>query len=69
MMAGGGSGNLKDEVKMAIITSTINTHVYIEIPDNFLISTNENWLGDEKVIFQYDNASCHRAKLFLWKGI
>ena len=37
---------------MAIITSTINAHVYIEILDNFLISSLENWFGDDEVIFQ-----------------
>ena len=47
---------------MVLITSTINAHVYIEIQDNFLIPFIENWFGDEEVIFQYDNVSCHKAK-------
>ena len=46
---------------MVIITSTINSHVYVEILDNFLIPSIENGFGEE-AIFQDDNASCHRAK-------
>ena len=46
---------------MVVITSTINAHVYIEILDNFLIPSIENWFGDE-FIFQDDNASYHGAK-------
>ena len=34
---------------------------YIEILDNFLILSIENWFRDE-VIFPHDNASCHIAK-------
>ena len=41
---------------MATIASTINTHVYNEIRDNFLIPILENWFGDDEVIFQYNNA-------------
>ena len=47
---------------MAIITSTINAHVYIEIQDNLLIPSIENWFGDDEIIFQENNAPCHRAK-------
>ena len=43
------------------ITLTINAHVHIEILANIFIPLIENWFGD-KVIFQDDNASCHRAK-------
>lgn len=54
---------------MAVISSTITAHVYTEIKDNFFfISSMENCFGDEKVIFQDDNASCHRVreiKIFL----
>ena len=47
---------------MAIITSTIRAYVYIEILDNFLIPSIENWFGDNEIIFLDDSASCHRAK-------
>ena len=47
---------------IAIIISAINVHIYIEILDKFLIPLTENWFGDEEVIFQDDNLSCHRAK-------
>ena len=47
--------------EMAIITPTINAHVYIEILDNCLTPLRENWFGDYEVIFQ-DNASCTKAK-------
>ena len=47
---------------MAIITSTINAHAYIEILDNILILSIENWSCDDEFIFYYDNASCHKAK-------
>ena len=40
--------------EMAIINSIINIHVYIEILDNFLIPTIENWFGNNEVIFQDD---------------
>uniref|UniRef100_A0A3B3S4R3 Tc1-like transposase DDE domain-containing protein n=1 Tax=Paramormyrops kingsleyae TaxID=1676925 RepID=A0A3B3S4R3_9TELE len=55
-MSGKGPG------QMAVITSTVNAQVYIEILDNFLILSIESRLGDDEVIFQDDNASCHRAK-------
>ena len=32
--------------EIAVITSTINAHVNIEILDNFLIPSIENWFGD-----------------------
>ena len=37
----------------------MNTHVYIEILDNFFIPWIENWFGDDEIIFQGDYASCH----------
>ena len=36
---------------MAIIISTMNAHVFIEIPYKFLIPLIENWFGDDDVIF------------------
>lgn len=63
-----GSMSFKWPGKTAFITSKINAYVYIEIPDNFLIPSRENWLGDDEIIFQADNVSCHRAnaiKVFL----
>ena len=47
---------------MAIITSRINTYVYIEVLDNFLVLSIENWFGDGEVTFQDDNVSGNRAK-------
>ena len=47
---------------MTIITST--THVCIEIIDNFLLPSMENWFSDDEVFFFHeDNASCYRAKV------
>ena len=40
---------------MITIASTINAHLLLEIMDNFLIPSIENWFGDE-VIFQDGNA-------------
>ena len=51
--------SLKEPMEIALITSTINAHVYIEILDNFLIPLIENWFGDCKVIFLDDDASYH----------
>ena len=42
--------DLNNQGEMVIITSTINTLVYIKILDNVLISSIENWLGINKVI-------------------
>ncbi len=36
--------------------------MYIEILDTFLIPSEEKKFSDNDVIFQDDNASCHRAK-------
>ena len=47
--------------EMAVIISTINLCVYIGILDNFLIPWRENWF-DNEIVFQDDNAPCHRAK-------
>ena len=53
---------LNDQKEISIITSTINTHVYMEILDNFLIPSTENLFGNDEVIFRDNNASCHRIK-------
>ncbi|CAJ0921952.1 unnamed protein product [Ranitomeya imitator] len=47
---------------MAVITSSINAQVYVDILDTFLIPSIERMFGDDEIIFQDDNASCHRAK-------
>lgn len=54
---------------MAIITSAVNAQGDIDIFNTFLVQSIENRLGDNEVIFQDDNASCHRAqcvKTFLY---
>ena len=43
--------SFKGPIEMVIIISTINVLVYIEILDNFLISSIENWFGDDEIIF------------------
>uniref|UniRef100_A0A3Q3AU23 Tc1-like transposase DDE domain-containing protein n=1 Tax=Kryptolebias marmoratus TaxID=37003 RepID=A0A3Q3AU23_KRYMA len=55
-MSGKGTG------EMAVITSSINAQVYIDILDTFLIPSVERMFGDDEIIFQDDNASCLRAK-------
>ena len=47
--------------KMAINILTIDAYVYIEILNNFLILSIENWFGDDEVIFQDNNSFCYRA--------
>ena len=47
---------------MAIINSSINGQVYIEILDDFNIPLLEIWFGDQNFLFQGDNASWHKAK-------
>ena len=54
------------------MTTTINSNVYIEIQDNFLILSIENRFGEDEFISEEDNASCHKAteiKLFFRKGL
>ena len=51
--------SFKEPREMVVITSTISAHVYLEILDNFLIPLIENWFGDDEVIFQDDDTSCH----------
>uniref|UniRef100_A0A3B5QWB7 Tc1-like transposase DDE domain-containing protein n=1 Tax=Xiphophorus maculatus TaxID=8083 RepID=A0A3B5QWB7_XIPMA len=55
-MSGKGTG------EMTVVNSSINAQVYIDILDSFLIPSIEQMFGDDEVIFQDDNASCHRAK-------
>ena len=40
----------------------IKTYVHIKILQNFLISSIENWLGDEEAIIQDGNVSYLRTK-------
>ena len=47
---------------MITMNSIIKAHGYIEILDNFLITSIENWLGYNEVIYQDNNVSCYRAK-------
>ena len=54
--------SFEESKEITITTPTSKPHVSIEILDYVLISPVENWFGDCNVIFQYDNASCHRAK-------
>ena len=56
-----GCMSFKEPGDLAIVISTINTKAYIEILDNFIIPRIENYFVDE-IIFQDDNASCHKAK-------
>uniref|UniRef100_A0A3B1JCI9 Tc1-like transposase DDE domain-containing protein n=1 Tax=Astyanax mexicanus TaxID=7994 RepID=A0A3B1JCI9_ASTMX len=55
-MSGKGTG------EMTVVNSSINAQVYIDILDSFLIPSIEQMFGDNEIIFQDDNASCHRAK-------
>ena len=57
---------------MAIITSTINAHVYIEILNNFLILSIENWFCDNEAIFRsimHFITEQRELKLFSRKGV
>ena len=53
---------------MAIITSKLNEHVYIELLYHFLILSVENWF-DHKIIFQDNATEQKRLKIFFRKGI
>lgn len=48
--------------ELAVVKTTVNSQIYIDILDHFLIPSIDNAFGDEDVVFQDDNASCHRAK-------
>ena len=39
---------LKGSGEMAIVISTTNSRIYIEILENFLIPSIENWFGEDK---------------------
>uniref|UniRef100_A0A3B1K6C0 Tc1-like transposase DDE domain-containing protein n=1 Tax=Astyanax mexicanus TaxID=7994 RepID=A0A3B1K6C0_ASTMX len=45
-----------------MIWGCMSGKVYIDILDSFLIPSIEQMFGDNEIIFQDDNASCHRAK-------
>ena len=47
---------------MTVIKTTINSQIYIDILDHFLIPTIDNAYGDEDVMFQDDKAFWHRVK-------
>uniref|UniRef100_A0A672FA08 Tc1-like transposase DDE domain-containing protein n=1 Tax=Salarias fasciatus TaxID=181472 RepID=A0A672FA08_SALFA len=55
-MSGKGSG------EKAVVKSSINAQVYIDILDSFLIPSIEKMFGNDEILFQDDNASYHRAK-------
>ena len=57
--------SFKEPGKMVIIASEINAHVFIEILDNFLVPSIENWFCDE-VIYK-DITEQRRLKLFSGK--
>ena len=48
--------------ELAVVKTTVNSRIYIDILDRILIPSIDNAFGDENVVFQDDNASCHRAK-------
>ena len=50
----------KGSIETEIVISTINAHIYIEMIDDFFPLI-ENKFGDDKVIFQGDNASYQRV--------
>ena len=53
----------KGESEITIISSTINTEIYIQISDSFLIPpSEENKFGDKEIDFQDVNTSSHKAK-------
>lgn len=55
-MAANGVGEL------AIISGTVNTDVYLDILEHYVLASAENLFGDEHFVLQDDNASCHRSK-------
>uniref|UniRef100_A0A3Q2ZWT6 Transposase Tc1-like domain-containing protein n=1 Tax=Kryptolebias marmoratus TaxID=37003 RepID=A0A3Q2ZWT6_KRYMA len=59
-MSGKGTG------EMAVITSSINAQVYIDILDTFLIPFIKRMFGDDEIIFQDNNASCHNVMSMSW---
>ena len=56
-MCGEGTGAL------TTIIGRINQRDYIDVLEHFFIPSIEDHFGDDDVIFQDDNASCHTANL------
>lgn len=56
--------SIKTPGEMAIVTSAVNAHIYIENLDNYLIPSIEHMFGNGEV-FQDDNAT---LKLFFWNS-
>lgn len=49
--------------ELCIVLRTVNSEVYEEILEHFLIPSIEKWFPDsDDFIYQDDNASCHRSK-------
>lgn len=48
--------------RICLLKTTVNTDVYCEILDHFLLPTIEDHFPDEDIIFQDDNARCHRGR-------
>ncbi|GFW54489.1 hypothetical protein TNCV_1608531 [Trichonephila clavipes] len=46
-----------------IVSGTVKAMDYIEILQNKLLPTARDLLGNQSLIFQDDNAHCHRAKV------
>lgn len=55
-MSSHGRGNI------CLVNGTVNSAAYIDILQTFLLPTVEHQFGDEAVVFQDDNASCHRSR-------
>ncbi|GFV77385.1 transposable element Tcb1 transposase [Trichonephila clavipes] len=49
--------------RLHIISGTVKTMDYIEILQNKLLPTARDLLGNQSLIFQGDNAPCHRVKV------
>ncbi|GFS76640.1 transposable element Tcb1 transposase [Trichonephila clavipes] len=49
--------------RLHIVSKTVKSMDYIEIPQNKLLPTARDLLGNQSWIFQDDNAPCYRAKL------
>lgn len=56
-MSARGLGNL------CILKTTVNSDVYRDILEAFLLPTVEDQFGDTTVTFQDDNAACHRGRI------
>ena len=50
--------------KLCILYVTINSEIYMQVLEEFLIPSIESWFLDSNDFhFQQDNASCHRSKI------